>query len=169
MMTRVLRGSLWRDLMKSWIVVLLLLACTIATAEPVGVLKRISDAPLDDVYQRLYQALEDEKFWVVFEADMGKRMAKLSDKWGEDYNRNALKSVKSMVFCNIWWTNRIANADPDLLALCPLHLSLYAKDGKTHVVMPKLSAIAEGSSGAYKAAELEAELTAIVDGALAEE
>jgi uncharacterized protein (DUF302 family) len=155
--------------MKSWIVVLLMLASTMATAEPAGVLKKTSDAPLGAVYQRLYQALENEKFWVVFEADMGKRMAKLADKWGEDYNRNALESVKSMVFCNMYWTNRIANADPDLLALCPLHLSLYAKDGKTHIVMPRLSALAEGSPGADKAAELEAELTAIVDGALAAE
>ena len=43
-----------------------------------------------------------------------------------------LSSVRSMVFRHIWWTNRIANADPDLLALCPLHLSIYGKDGKTH-------------------------------------
>jgi len=61
----------------------------------------------------------------------------------------------------------IANADPDLLALCPLHLSIYGKDGKTHVVMPRLSAIAEGSPGRDKVVELEAELKAIVEKALA--
>jgi hypothetical protein len=66
----------------------------------------------------------------------------------------------------IWWTNRIANADPDLLALFPLHLRLYGKDGKTHVIMPRLSVLAEGSPGKDKAAELEAELRKIIQGAL---
>ena len=66
-------------------------------------------------------------------------------------------------------TNRIANADPDLLALCPLHLSLYEKDGKTVVIMPKLSAMAEGSAGLDEAAKLEAELAAILGRALAVE
>ena len=139
----------------------------VASAEIAGVLKLTSDKSVNDAYTSVYQALEDEKFWVVFEADMGKRMAKFADKWGEDYNRNGLESVQSMVFCSIWWTNRIANADPDLLALCPLHLTIYGKDGKTHVVMPRLSAIAEGSPGRGKVAELEAELKAIVETALA--
>jgi hypothetical protein len=117
----------------------------------------------------VYKALEAEKFWVVFEADMGKRMAGMADKWGEDYNRNGLGAVKSMVFCNLWWTNRIANADPDLLALCPLHLSLFERDGETVLVMPGLSAMAEGSPGQARAAELEAELKGILRGALGTE
>lgn len=153
--------------MKIWIIALLLLLPISATAEPAGVVKLTSDKSVDEVYTSVYQALENEKFWVVFEADMGKRMAKFADKWGEDYNRNGLESVQSMVFCSIWWTNQIANADPDLLALCPLHLSIYGKDGKTHVVMPRLSAIAEGSPGRDKVGELEMELKAIVEKALA--
>jgi uncharacterized protein (DUF302 family) len=98
---------------------------------------------------------------------MGQRMAKFADRWGEDYNRNGLQSIRSLVFCNIWWTNRIANADPDLLGLCPLHLSLYAKDGNTVVLLPRLSAMAEGSPGKEAASELEAELRKIVQSALA--
>ena len=155
--------------MKSRILCLLLLVPLLAIAGPAGVLKLTSDKSVDDVYGEIYQALEEEKFWVVFEADMGKRMAKFAEEWGEDYNRNGLDPVKSMVFCNISWTNRIANADPDLLGICPLHLTLYGKDGKTHVVMPRLSAIAEGSPGREKAAELEEELTAIVERALTTE
>jgi uncharacterized protein (DUF302 family) len=153
--------------MKIRIIGLLLLFPLLASAEPAGVLKLSTDRSVDDVYTSVYKALEDEKFWVVFESDMSKRMAKFADKWGEDYNRSGLESVQSMVFCNIWWTNQIANADPDLLALCPLHLSLYSKEGKTHVVMPRLSVIAEGSPGRDKAAELEAELKSIVEKALA--
>lgn len=152
--------------MKNWIAVLLLLVSTAAGAEPAGVLKLTSERPMDELYQDLYQALEEQKFWVVFESDMGKRMAKFADRWGEDYNRNALSAVRSMVFCNIWWTNRIANADPELLGVCPLHLSLYAKDGKTTILMPRLSDIAEGSPGKEAASELETKLRKIVEGVL---
>ena len=153
--------------MKNWIAAVLLLAPLIASAELAGVLKLASDRAIDDLYGDLYRAMEAEKFWVVFEADMGKRMARFADTWGEDYNRNALDSVRSMVICNIWWTNRIANADPDLLGTCPLHLTLYAKEGKTVVLMPRLSAMAEGSPGKDAASELETELRKIVEGALA--
>ncbi len=64
-------------------------------------------------------------------------------------------------------TLQIAYADPDLLGICPLHLTLYGKDGKTHVVMAKPSVIAEGSPGKGQATELEAELRKIVESALA--
>jgi hypothetical protein len=153
-------------IMKRWITALLL-ASSVAAADPVGVLELTSDRPIDEVYSGLYQALEDRKFWVVFESDMGQRMAKFADRWGEDYNRNGLESVRSLVFCNVWWTNRIAGADPDLFGLCPLHSSLYAKDGKTVVPLPHLSAMAAGSSGKEAASELEAELRKIVESALA--
>lgn len=155
---------------KSFLFALLLFTvAAAASAEPAGVVRLSTTQPMDEVYARLYKALEDEKFWVVFEADMGERMARFAERWGEDYNTNALDTVKSMVFCSIWWTNRIANADPNLLALCPLHVTLYAKGGETVVLMPRLSAMAEGSPGRDKAAELEAELREILEGALASE
>jgi len=151
--------------MKHWLAALLLVSSA-AMADPTGVLKMTSERAVEDLYGSLYQALEEEKFWVVFEADMGKRMAKFADQWGEDYNRNGLDSVRSMVFCNISWTNRIANADPDLLGICPLHLSLYSKDGKTVVLLPRLDLMAEGSPGKEAASELEAELRTIVESVL---
>jgi uncharacterized protein (DUF302 family) len=144
----------------------LVLFPALTLAGPAGVLRLATDQGLDAVYDKVHEALEAEKFWVVFEADMGSRMARLADEWGDDYNRNALEAVKSMVFCNIGWTNRIANADPDLLAMCPLHLSLYAKDGQTVIVMPRVSAMAEGSPGQEAAAQLEGELRRIIEGAL---
>jgi uncharacterized protein (DUF302 family) len=126
------------------------------------------EAPFEvaETHDRLYKALEAEQFWVVFEADMGERMARFADRWGADYNRNRLGAVRSLVFCNIEWTNRIANADPALLALCPLHLTLYEQGGDTWVVLPRLSHMAQGSPGLSRATELEAELRGIVERAL---
>ena len=152
--------------MKRLAILLILLIPGLGAAAPEGVVRMHSTEAMDAVYDRVYQALEEKKFWVVFEADMGKRMAKNAELWGDAYNENQLGAVKSMVFCNIWWTNRIANADPDLLALCPLHLSLFEQNGETILVMPRLSVLAKGSEGQARAAELEAELTAILETAL---
>ncbi len=147
------------------ILMFLLLSCPALAGSPAVYVKTV-EMDLDAAYQSVYGALEENRFWVVFEADMGERMAGFKDRWGEDYNRSRLDGVKSMVFCHIWWTNQIANADPDLLALCPLHISLYAKAGTTSIVMLRPSVIAEGSPGQAKAAELEKELVGIIEAAV---
>jgi uncharacterized protein (DUF302 family) len=137
-----------------------------AWAAPPSVYVKQTDLPMDAAYDRVYKALETNKFWVVFEADLAARMASFKDRWGDNYNRQGLSAAKSMVFCNIWWTNSIASADPDMLSLCPLHLSLYEKDGKTSVTMLRPSAVAKGSGAEQEAAELEEELIGVIEGAL---
>jgi hypothetical protein len=98
----------------------------------------------------------------VLEADLGSRMAKMADDWGSDYNRSKLTFVKGMVFCSLWWTNQIANANPELLGLCPLHLSIYAHEDKTTLVWPKLSAMADGNSGQAIAQALDEEVSDLI-------
>ena len=147
----------------------LLLSVSLSFAAPPAVWVRQTDMDLDQAYRRVQAALEAQNFWVVFEADLADRMARFKEQWGEDYNRSHLSGAKSMVFCNIGWTNRIAGADPDLLALCPLHLSLYARGAKTSVVLLRPSVVAQGSAAESEAAELEQELTGIIEGALGQE
>ena len=163
--------------MRSWLMLLLicLTPASLTLSSPAhadmtlpGVIRMSTPLDVDTAYQRLYQALEGERFWVVFETDMGSRMEKMRERWGADYNRQQLIGVRSMVFCNIDWTHRIANADPQLLALCPLHLSVYGQDGTTTVVMPRPSVLAAGSAGLDAANSLEAELTRIIQGALSQ-
>jgi uncharacterized protein (DUF302 family) len=144
-------------------VFLLLLLTGYACAEPPVMYVKTVNKPIEEVYARLYKALEEQRFWVAFEVDMAARMARFRDKWGEDYNRNGLSGIRSMVFCNIWWTNRIANADPDMVAMCPLHISLYERAGSTSVVFPRPSALARGSKATEVAEELESELIGIID------
>jgi len=67
--------------MRILILSLALLVHLAASAAPTGVVKVTTDRPLAQVYGKVYEALEAEKFWVVFEADMGKRMARFSEKW----------------------------------------------------------------------------------------
>jgi uncharacterized protein (DUF302 family) len=149
-----------------WLVLAFAFFAAAAGAGPAGVIRLETRLPLAEAFERVSRALESEKFRVVFEADMGERMARFKDAWGIDYNRNDLGGIKSMVFCNIEWTNRIANADPDLLALCPLHLTLFDRNGTTQVVLPRFSLLAKGSPGETRAAELEGEIRRIVESAL---
>lgn len=152
--------------LKNWLLLPLLLLAAQLNAAPAGVYTRSVDLAIDKAYAALHDALEEERFWVVFEADMGRRMASMAERWGDDYNRQGLNAVKSMVFCNIWWTNRLASVDPDLLSLCPLHMSLYEKDGRTTVTMLRPSVIAADSPGLDAAMELEKQLIGVVEKAL---
>jgi uncharacterized protein (DUF302 family) len=86
-----------------------------------------------------------------------------AERWGEDYNRNGLERIRSMVFCNAWWANRVANADPDMLALCPLHLSLTHKDGETTVVFLRPDVIARGSAAEAVSKELTELVVAAIE------
>ncbi len=93
----------------------------------------------------MYKGLESEGFYVVFEANIGRNLARFSEKWGENYNRNKLDGIRSMVFCNGWYANAVSNADPSLLALCPLRMTLIEKDGKTTALFAKPAVIAADS------------------------
>jgi hypothetical protein len=64
--------------MKHWLAGLLLLVPALALAGPAGVNTMTTSDPADQVYDRVYRALQGAKFWVVFEADMGSRMEKRS-------------------------------------------------------------------------------------------
>lgn len=132
----------------------LMMALPIA-AEPGALYKRTVAEPLATLYPKVYAALEAAHFWVVFEPDFAERMANFKDRWGDDYNRSGLSGARAMVACNIEWTNRVANVDPDLLALCPVHVSLYERDGHTTILLPRPSALAVGTAGEAVAAELE--------------
>jgi len=155
--------------MKPWLAGLLLLVPALTLAGPAGVNALNTKEPANKVYERIQQALEGAKFWVVFEADMGNRMEKFAEDWGTDYNRNKLTTIKSMVFCSLWWTNQLANVDPDLVGLCPLHLTVYARGGRTTVLWPRLSALAEGSPGRDMALALEQEVSELVRGVVTPE
>ena len=125
-----------------------------------------SPAGMDETYQAVYRALEEARFWVVFEADMGAQMARFAAEWGDDYNRNGLEAVRTMVACNAWWTNRVANADPDMLAFCPLRVALTHKAGVTRVMFERPTLMAADSPALPVMEEIEAALKAAVDEAV---
>ena len=140
----------------------LLLLTGIARADLPGVLTWEVKQELDVVYKEVYNALEKNRFFVVFEPNIGSNLKRFSGRWGDDYNRNGLGGIRSMVFCNAWYANQVSNLEPDLLALCPLHVSLYAREGVTRVVFMRPTHAGLGGNADTLLKELEAEVSAAI-------
>lgn len=127
-----------------------------------------TDSDLDTTYKALYESLENNRFFVVFEPDIQRNLSRFAERWGEDYNRNKLEGIRAMVFCNGWYANQVGNADPDMLALCPLHITLTQQLGQTRILFIRPSRVAAGSKAQVIARELEEAVGKAVDGALAQ-
>lgn len=146
--------------------VLLLVAGLVQAGSP-GVRVWTTQQNLETTYDSVYKSLEDNRFFVVFEPDIGQNLARFSERWGEDYNRNALSGIRSMVFCNAWYANQVSNLDPDMLALCPLHVTLYARDNETRIVFTRPGHVGEGSQAQALLLELEDAVAAAIETAIA--
>ncbi len=113
------------------------------------------DKPISAIYKKLYANLESSNFFVVLEPHISETMARFKERWGEDYNRNKLEDIRSLVVCNVWYVNQVANKDPDMLALCPLRLSLVQKAGKTRILFVRPTSAAGNSPAKPVLAEVE--------------
>ncbi len=120
------------------------------------------DKPLSMVYDRVYKSLEDARFFVVFEPNMGANLARFSKKWGDEYNQNNLSEIRSMVFCNGWYANKVSNLDPNMLGFCPLHITLIEREGKTTVLFNRPGIIAQNSPAKELLLNIEAEVIAAI-------
>lgn len=143
---------------------LLLFVTSVIThaADSVYVAEKKGD--FDSTYKKVYESLEANRFFVVFEPDIGRNLAGFEDKW-KDHNLNKLDRIKSMVFCNGWYANQVSNADPDMLALCPLHLTMTHKDGVTKVLFVRPDHVARGTKAEAIASDLSNDvIKAINDG-----
>ncbi len=145
-----------------FILLLASMAVSAAPAEVAGVYEWRVVTDLETTYEKIYNSLEENRFSVVFEPDIGRNLAGFAERWGEDYNRNALTGIRSMVFCNAWYANQVSNLEPRLLALCPLHLTLYRTVDTTHIVFARPTILANDTAAAALVTELEADVVKAV-------
>ncbi|VAW79028.1 hypothetical protein MNBD_GAMMA13-1766 [hydrothermal vent metagenome] len=122
---------------------------------------------LETSYDVVYKSLEDNNFFVVFEPDIQKNLSFFAERWGDNYNRNKLEGIRSMIFCNGWYANAVSNADPDMMALCPLHITLVQKAGVTRILFSRPTVIAAGSKALSVAREIEQDVSKALDEAVA--
>ena len=142
------------------LVLLLMLPLKLLAAD--AVFKFTVDRPLTQIYDSLYSTMEEAHFYIVFEPDIGKNLADQAESWGEDYNLSGLEAIRSMVFCNGWYANQISNKDPDMLALCPQHLTLIESHGKTTALYARPTVIAGDSPARKVLTDLENEVIATI-------
>ena len=152
-------------IMKKWLVLLVLMfsvSSVFADTKNSAVYIQQVDEPLARVYDKVYKSLEDARFFVVFEPNIGANIASFAEKWGDDYNRNKLAEIRSMVFCNGWYANKVSNLDPNMLGFCPLHITLIERDGKTTVLFNRPGVIALNSPAKELLLKIESEVIAAI-------
>ena len=163
------RGGQAMKTVLQWLVMMLMLASvtSVAAGDAVSAVYRQQvDKPLAEVYDRLHKSLEAARFYVVFEPNIGANLARFSEKWGEDYNRNQLSAIRSMVFCNAWYANQVSNLDPDMLGFCPLHLTLLEREAKTIVLFNRPGVMATNSPAKALLTDIEIEVITAIEQAL---
>ena len=121
----------------------LLLCSQLPAAE--GIYIKDTRAETEKTYQSIYKVLEDERFWVVFHTNIGNNLKHFANKWGDDYNRNNLDAIRSILVCNPWWANQVSNMDPVMLAFCPQRIVVIAREGTTSVLYARPTAFAQNS------------------------
>ena len=95
------------------------------------------------------KTLEDQNLYIISKADISGTLASMKGKLGKDYNKRGYEEAKSIIFCNPFYANDVMNADPDMMALCPLKIMLMSKNGKTTALFVLPSKLA-GKSPAKK-------------------
>jgi len=153
--------------MKSTLILLFALVSANALAESPAVYEKSFDQNMETAYPRVYKALENNGFKVVYEIDMQENLTKFAAKNAvKDFNLNKLEGIKSMVFCNGPLAVKISNADPAMLALCPLHLTLTQKAGRVTALFVRPGVLAFGSKAEAPAKELEDKVIQAIESAL---
>lgn len=137
-----------------------------APVEKPLIYEKIVSAEMEQTYKQVFTALETNGYYVIFEPNIGKNLSLFATRWGDDYNKNKIDSIRSMVFCNGWYANKISNIDPKLLSLCPMHITLYSKDKKTHILFVLPGKIAIGSEAKKVAQELEDDVIRTIETAI---
>lgn len=120
--------------------------------------------PLHVLYKQVLLAFENNGYFVTFEPNISKSMQPFAQRWGKDYNRNKLEQIRSMVLSNPWFANKMANADPYLLAMFPLNVTLIQKGKITTILFVRPTRVASVSRrGLAVAAEMEKDVIRIFE------
>ncbi|MHB8550202.1 MAG: DUF302 domain-containing protein [Acidiferrobacterales bacterium] len=135
-----------------------------------------ASSPTSGVYtQRVHQgmavtvreiskSLKIHHFKIVQEIDIGKKVAMAHKLLHfKNYNLNHLSGTRAIVFCNPVLFNMVTNDDPDMAAICPLHVTLTSKGGWTTIQYARASVIAEGTPAEGAARKVEADVIAALE------
>lgn len=119
--------------------------------------------PIGPTFKSVVSALKHSGFKVVKKINISKNLGKAAKHFHwTDYNQNHLTGIRTVVFCNAKFANAISNADPSMMALCPLHVTLVQQGAWTRVEFVKPAVIAEGSRAEGVAVKLQEQIEAAI-------
>ena len=152
--------------MKKVLVALMLLLASSLMAHDVYV-KEVN-MPLDKLYPKVLQSLANHKLIVVSEIDILDKFkhAGLPKKFGKKFNTNKLTGIKAIIACNGFFGNEVANSDPQMMALCPVRITMIEKDGKSQMLFARPSKSSEGTKAHKALSDLEAKVIKALESAL---
>ena len=143
-------------------VVTFLVVSNSAIAATSNVFSMTVNKPISKIYPKMIRSLNQSPFYLFYEMNIGKNLAYFSKNWGKNYNRNNLSSIRSIIFCNGSYTNQVSNKDPKMLSLCPLHITLIEKNGKTTALFSRPTVSAKGSPAYYLFVKMEKEVIKLI-------
>jgi hypothetical protein len=108
------------------------------------------DEPMSKIYPKLLASFDNASLIVISEIDILAKFkaAGLPEAFGKEFNTNNLTGIKTVIVCNGWFGNEIANSDPLMMAFCPVRVTLIEQDGKTSIMYVRPS-VAPKDSKAY--------------------
>ena len=133
----------------------ILLACILSlslwAAPETNVYSVTYNSSMDTVEKNILNYFKSAKLVVPWKLDILEEFKKkgLDKKFGDEFNKNNLTSVRTIIACNGKFGNMIMNTDPTMMAYCPIRITLVEKDGKTTVLFVRPSS-APRASKAYK-------------------
>ncbi|MDO9266303.1 MAG: DUF302 domain-containing protein [Sulfurimonas sp.] len=131
--------------------VLLLLASSSFANE---VYKKEVKTPYDVYIKELKEAIEKNHMNVLYELDLIKKFkdAGYAKKFGADFNKNQLTAATTILLCNGYIGNQISNIDAEMMALCPIKISVISNGKYTKIIYTK-----------YKGASTNKEISALLE------
>jgi len=140
----------------------LLLVHDAVWAENSTVFEVTVNKPMSQVYPNMLSSIDESRFYLFLELNIGKNLSNFSEKWGDDYNQSGLSAIRSIVFCNGWYANQVSNKDPKMLGLCPLHITLIEKDGKTTALFNRPTVTSKSSPAHEIVVKIEQEVIKMI-------
>jgi uncharacterized protein (DUF302 family) len=116
-----------------------------------SVYSKTYNSSMDNVYPKILKSFDNAHLIVVSEINILEKFkgAGLPKKFGKNFNTNNLTGIKAIIACNGWFGNEVANADPKMMAFCPIRITVIEQDGKTSImyVRPNVSNNESKASG----------------------
>jgi len=99
---------------------------------------------IKEYYPELKKAIEDNNMHVIYELDLLERFkeAGYAEKFGNNFNKNNIVAIKTLLICNGYIGNQVSNIDTDMMVLCPIKITLIQIGKYTMVSFIKNSDLA---------------------------